>query len=234
MATAKKTTKKEIVEPINEPTIEPTMIDDNYIITFYMEQILLEEHEPKTVFAFCKKNGIEESDFYTFFGSFDGLKKEIWNKFLENTITTLNNDASFGSYTPKNKLLTLYFTLFEVLTLNRSYVLYALQDNNEGMQNLMQLKRIRQTFKDFVKYNIATDEVKSQILSRITKPAYTEGAWIQFLLILKYWMADNSKGFERTDIVIEKSVNTVVDLLDSQPLENIIDLGKFLWSERKL
>jgi len=234
MATAKKTTKKEIVEPMIDPTIEATMIDDNHIITLYMEQILLEEHEPKTVFAFCKKNGIEESDFYTFFGSFDGLKKEIWNKFLENTITTLHNDAGFGNYTPKNKLLTLYFTLFEVLTLNRSYVLYVLQDNKEGMQNMMQLKQIRTTFKDFVRNNIATEELRSRTLSRITKPAYTEGAWIQFLLILKFWMADNSKGFERTDIVIEKSVNTVVDLLDSQPLENIIDLGKFLWSERKL
>jgi hypothetical protein len=237
MATAKKTTKKEITEPlIEEPEVmvEPTVIDDNYIITLYMDHVLLHEHEPKTVYAFCKKNGIEESDFYTFFGSFGGLKEEIWNKFLENTITTLLNDASFESYTPKNKLLTLYFTLFEVLTLNRSYVLYVLEENKEGMQNLSQLKQIRRTFKEFVRNNIATEELRSGTLSRITKPAYTEGSWIQFILILKYWMADNSRGFERTDIIIEKSVNTVVDLLDSKPLENIIDLGKFLLSDRKI
>ncbi len=226
MATAKKTTTK---APVKEK-----LVDDNYIITLYMEHILTEEHEPKTVFAFCKKNAIEESDFYTFFGSFDGLKQEIWNKFLENTINILHNDESFGNYTPKNKLLTLYFTFFEVLTLNRSYVLFVLKDNKEGMQNLMQLKKIRKTFKEFVRNNIATEELKSKTLSKVTKPIYSEGAWIQFLLILKFWMEDNSKGFERTDIVIEKSVNTVVDLLDSQPLENIIDLGKFLWSERKM
>jgi hypothetical protein len=230
MATAKKTTKKEAPEAI----AEPKMIDDNQIITFYMDQILMEEHEPKTVYAFCKKNHIEESDFYTFFGSFDGLKQQIWNKFLENTISTLQNDAPFGTFSPKNKLLTLYFTFFEVLTLNRSYVLYVLKDNKEGMQNLMQLKQVRKTFVAFVRDEVATDESRSSSLSRITKPVYSEGAWIQFLLILKFWMDDNSKGFERTDIVIEKSVNTVVDLLDSQPLENIIDLGKFLWSERKM
>jgi hypothetical protein len=230
MATAKKTTKKEL----SEISIEPKIIDDNHIISLYMDHVLMEEHEPKTVFAFCKKNHIEESDFYTFFGSFDGLKKEIWNKFLDNAITTLHNDASFANYSPKNKLLTLYFTLFEILTLNRSYVLYILKDNKEGMNNLMQLKQFRMTFKDFIKNNIAIEEGRSNTLSRITKPAYSEGAWIQFLLILKYWMDDNSKGFERTDIIIEKSVNTVVDLLDSQPLENIIDLGKFLWSERKM
>ena len=222
MATAKKTTNKK------------KMIDDNDIITLYMDQILLGEEEPKTVYAFCKKNNIEESDFYSFFGSFESLKQEIWNKFLENTISTLHNDESFASYSPKNKLLTLYFTLFEVLTLNRSYVLYALKDNKEGLSNLMQLKQMRLSFKEFVKDNITTEELKSSKLSKITKPVYTEGSWIQFLFILKFWLEDNSKGFEKTDIIIEKSVNTVVDLLDSKPLENIIDLGKFLWSERKM
>jgi hypothetical protein len=110
----------------------------------------------------------------------------------------------------------------------------VLEENKEGMQNLSQLKQIRRTFKEFVRNNIATEELRSGTLSRITKPAYTEGSWIQFILILKYWMADNSRGFERTDIIIEKSVNTVVDLLDSKPLENIIDLGKFLLSDRKI
>lgn len=226
MATAKKT--------VTQIIPDEKLIDDNHIITLYMEHILMGEDEPKTVYAFCKKNGIEESDFYTFFGSFDGLKEEIWNKFLENTISTLHNDSSFGTYSPKNKLLTLYFTLFEVLTLNRSYVLYVLKDNKQGLSNLKQLKQFRSTFKEFVKNHIATEELKSNKLSRITKPVYSEGSWIQFLLILKFWMEDNSKEFEKTDIIIEKSVNTVVDLLDSQPLENIIDLGKFLWSERKM
>ncbi len=226
MATAKKT--------VTQIIPDEKLIDDNHIITLYMEHILMGEEEPKTIYAFCKKNGIEESDFYTFFGSFDGLKQEIWNKFLENTISTLQNDSSFATYSPKNKLLTLYFTLFEVFTLNRSYVLYSLKDNKQGMQNLMQLKQMRSSFKEFVKDNIATEELKISKLSKITKPVYSEGAWIQFLFILKFWMEDNSKGFEKTDIIIEKSVNTVVDLLDSKPLENIIDLGKFLWSERKM
>jgi hypothetical protein len=43
---------------------------------------------------------------------------------------------------------------------------------------------------------------------------------------------DTSKGFEKTDILIEKSVNTVVDLADTKPLESLFDLGKFLWKEK--
>jgi hypothetical protein len=53
------------------------------------------------------------------------------------------------------------------------------------------------------------------------------------LFLLKFWMDDTSKGFEKTDILIEKSVNTVVDLLDTKPLESLFDLGKFLWKEKR-
>lgn len=209
-------------------------VDDQLIITLYMEQILEDGKHPNSIYAFCKKNNITESDFYIFFGSFDSLKQEIWNRFLENTIVTLENDAAFASYSIKNKLLTLYFTLFEVLTLNRSYVLYALKDNKEGLRNLSQLKQMRNKFKTFVQEIIAKKDVQSSKLSKISQPVYSEGSWIQFLFILKFWLEDNSKGFEKTDIMIEKSVNTVVDLLDTKPLENLIDLGKFLWNERKM
>jgi hypothetical protein len=72
----------------------------------------------------------------------------------------------------------------------------------------------------------------SDKISKITKPVFAEGAWIQFLFLLKFWMDDTSVGFEKTDVLIEKSVNTVVDLLDTKPLESLFDLGKFLWKEK--
>ena len=76
-------------------------------------------------------------------------------------------------------------------------------------------------------------EERSDKLSRVTEPVFAEGAWIQFLFILKFWMDDSSKSFEKTDVLIEKSVTTVVDLLDTKPLESLFDLGKFLWKEKK-
>ena len=45
-------------------------------------------------------------------------------------------------------------------------------------------------------------------------------------------MNDNSAGFEKTDVAIEKSVNTVFDIFENTPLESIIDFGKFLWKEK--
>ena len=74
--------------------------------------------------------------------------------------------------------------------------------------------------------------MKNETIQKITKPLYAEGAWIQFLFLLKFWLDDTSKGFEKTDIMIEKSVKAVLDVLDTTPLESVIDLGKFIWKER--
>ncbi|MEM0542744.1 TetR family transcriptional regulator C-terminal domain-containing protein [Flavobacterium sp. j3] len=211
-----------------------SIIDDNHIITLYMNTVLENQEVPKNVYLFCKNNAIEESDFYSFFGSFEAVKQQIWVKFFENAIATIEKDTAFETYTDKNKLLTLNFTLFEILTLNRSYVLYSLEENKEGLKNLKVLKHFRTEFKNFIVSIIQSNpEEKSDRLSRVTEPVFSEGAWIQFLFILKFWMDDTSKNFEKTDVLIEKSVNTVVDLLDTKPLESLFDLGKFLWKEKK-
>ena len=211
------------------------IIDDNYIISLYMNDVLEDNHNTKNVYIFCKKNSIEESDFYSFFGSLEAVKQSIWTKFLENAISTLEKDENYASYPNKNKLLSLYFTLFEILTLNRSYVIFSLMENKEGMKNLKDFKHFRLHFKNFIKdiMDTSTSENSSRV-SRITRPVFSEGAWIQFFFILKFWMDDTSKSFEKTDIIIEKSVNTVVDLLDTKPLENLFDLGKFLWKEKMM
>ena len=214
--------------------IDALPLDENQIITLYMQDFLDHEMEPKNVYSFCKRIGLSDTEFYQFFGSLESLKHEVWVKFFENAVLTIAEEQAYASYTPKNKLLTLYFTLFEILTLNRSYVLATLKENNEGLKNLAQLKKMRHLFKDFVVNIIQSDNLDNSKFKNATEPIYSEGAWIQFMLILKFWIEDNSKGFEKTDIIIEKSVNTVVDLLDTKPLHNIIDLGKFLWKERSM
>lgn len=223
MATTKKATSKK------------DKVNDDSIISLYMNAVLEQNQVPKNVYLFCKENTIDEADFYSFFGSFDAVKQAIWAKFFENAITTIEKQEDYASYSDKNKLLTLFFTLFEILTLNRSYVVYSLKDNREGLKNLKDLKQIRNNFKSFITEIIAENAQESPLkIEKITQPVFSEGAWIQFLFILKFWMDDTSKSFEKTDIVIEKSVNTVVDLLNTKPLESLFDLGKFLWNERKM
>lgn len=76
------------------------------------------------------------------------------------------------------------------------------------------------------------NEDKSVKILKQSETIFSEAAWLQLLFILKFWMDDNSAKFESTDIVIEKSVNTVFDLFDSTALESLLDFGKFMWKEK--
>ncbi|OJX49399.1 MAG: heat-shock protein [Flavobacterium sp. 38-13] len=209
------------------------LIDDDQLIEMYMNTVLEKNEAPKNVYLFCKENTVEEADFYSFFNSLDALKETIWVKFFENTINTLHKDTNYAGYENRNKLLSLYFTFFEILTLNRTYVYYALKDNKEGLRNLKQLTSLRNHFKDYIVDILKSAETeKDSKIKKVTTPLFSEGAWLQFLFILKFWLDDRSKGFEKTDIMIEKAVKATFDILDTTPLESLFDLGKFIWKER--
>lgn len=206
------------------------LVDDDKIISLYMNDVLQHHSEPANVYQFCKRNNIEETQFYVYFNSLGNLRQAVWVKFFENAQTIMAASGEYASYPEKDKLLTLYFTLFEIFTLNRTYVSWTLRDNKQGLANLKDLKLLRTRFRDYVEDLLKVDKPdKFRKVRNVTEPVLSEGAWIQFLFILKYWLDDDSKGFEKTDIVIEKSVKTVVSLLDTKPLENLFDLGKFLW-----
>ncbi|MFV8224663.1 TetR family transcriptional regulator C-terminal domain-containing protein [Christiangramia aquimixticola] len=210
-----------------------TKPNEDELIALYMDFVLENEKTPKSVFKFSKDNNITEQEFYQFFGSFDGLRRAIWNKFFDNAISVMEQSKEYAKFSNREKLLTFFYTFFEVLTANRSYVLYALNENSTPLKNLEQLKGLRSRIKDYGKSLIAAEnQEKSLKLLGKNEMLFSEGLWVQFLFLLKFWMDDNSAGFESTDVAIEKSINTIFDVFDNTPLERIVDLGKFLWKER--
>jgi hypothetical protein len=53
------------------------------------------------------------------------------------------------------------------------------------------------------------------------------------LAIIDFWINDDSRLFEKTDTLIEKSVNTTMDWLGRTPFDSLLDLGKFLYQNKK-
>lgn len=203
------------------------------IITMFMDYVLEHEQLPKTVYKFCKVNAIEESDFYLYYGSINALKKGIWNTFFENTVNVIHKNAEYQEFTNRDKMLTFFYTFFEVLTLNRSYVLFVMDNAASPLKSLEQLKDLRKNVKEFAKGLIADGNADKNL--KITKhnpQLFSEGAWLQTMFLMNFWKSDDSASFEKTDVAIEKSVNTIFDVFDNTPLENILDFGKFLYKEK--
>ncbi|WP_422084007.1 TetR family transcriptional regulator C-terminal domain-containing protein [Ulvibacterium sp.] len=202
------------------------------IIALYMDYVLEHESVPKSIYKFCKTNGIEEGEFYTYFGSLEGLQKGVWEQFYAKTENLIQENKEYGQFSNREKMLTFFYSFFELLTLNRSYVLFALKQDSRPLKNLEQLKGLRRHIKEFAKDLIEDgNSEKSLKITKHNPQLFSEGAWLQFLFILRFWVNDESAGFEKTDMAIEKSINTIFDVFDNTPLENIVDFGKFLYKE---
>ncbi|MGO3237213.1 MAG: TetR family transcriptional regulator C-terminal domain-containing protein [Psychroflexus halocasei] len=202
------------------------------VISMYMNHVLENEKYPKSVYKFAKENKISEEQFYSFYGSLEALQKDIWVQFYNNAAELIKGSAELQEASNRDKLLTFFYTLFEIMTANRSYVLYVLNENDQELKNLKQLKDLRKHILNFASDLVEdeNDEQNIKFLQR-NKKIYAEGTWLQFLFLLKFWKEDDSASFEKTDVAIEKSVNTIFDILDNSALERVFDLGKFLYKE---
>ena len=128
-------------------------------------------------------------------------------------------------------MLSFFYTFFELLGRNRSYMLFTLESARME-EKTMQLSGLRKRVKNFAKELIEEGNDQKSKFGQRNTTVFSEGAWWHFLFILKFWIDDDSAGFEKTDIAIEKSVNTVFELFENTPLDSVIDFGKFLFQEK--
>ena len=208
-------------------------ISEGSIISYYMEYVLTNNNNPISVYSFSKEYNFNEEDFYKLFGNFDLLEQSIFDIFFKKTINLLKDNNDYLSYGARNQILSFYYSFFELLTVNRSYVVYALGPNKNNLNKLKTLKLLKHSFTNYVKeLDITLIEVKLDSINNLQNTTLKESAWIQFLLTIKFWLEDSSPSFEKTDIFIEKAVNTSFDIMDIKPINSIIDLGKFLYKEK--
>lgn len=210
-----------------------TSITAQHIINYYMDYVLEHHKQPASVYAFAKQNNFDEALFYSFYASFEAVEKSIFNVFFQNTLHVLAQSPDYDSYDARAKLLSFYYTFFENLTANRSYVVYVLSKHKNGLKNLAVLHDLKHSFSAYIdSLGIETMELEQEKLAKIQQKGMKESRWIQLLMTLKFWLDDQSAGFEKTDIFIEKSVNTSFDLMDLTPFKSAIDFGKFLIKEK--
>ena len=120
------------------------------IITAYMQHVLEHSSTPESVYKFGKDNGFNEAEFYNFFGTFESLEKSIFRNFFDNTMILLEKNEEYQNFDAQNKLLSFYFTFFEVLKANRSYVIMTLSTNKASLKTHGVLVGLKELFKKFV------------------------------------------------------------------------------------
>jgi hypothetical protein len=208
-------------------------ISDSEIITFYMEYVVEHQSKPDSVEDFCQIHQFDDDIFYEHFTSFKDLEKTIYNVLFETSLVTLKQTPEYHSFSKKDKLLSLYYTFFENLALNQDFVKLNLKGFENQLKALSLFSRFKRSFTGFIdELDLETISLNVETIETIQKKTIKESAWIQLLFTMKFWLDDSSQDFEKTDIFIEKSINTSMELIDTKSLHNIIDFAKFLYKEK--
>lgn len=200
----------------------------------YIEHLLEHGKNPASVFKFCKDIGIDEAAFYDEFSSFNTIIGEHWKSMVDETIETIISQEEYQGFTVRDKMLTFFYTLIEIYKKNRSIILlnYTQMDKPMMMRNNAALNFAKERFTDFAQDLIIegqeTREFETRALSQFTGQ-YPAALWRLFTAITEFWIKDNSKLFEKTDSLIEKSVNTTLDFMGKSAFDGLLDLGKFLF-----
>lgn len=199
----------------------------------YIEFELMNGRAPHSVFELAKKLKIEEDEFYKTFGSLEQVRKEIISAMLDNTAALLDADPNYYNFSAREKLLALFYSLFEQFRGQRSYLLAKYSDLKSFPQISADwkdfMKKLTSRAEDIVNEAKSTDEIKDR---PIVANHYGKGAPLVFAYLFRVWLKDESSDFSNTDAAIEKSVNTAFDVLGTNPLDTLFDFGKFAFKTK--
>ncbi len=212
---------------------EQTNITQEKILELYGDYLLNHGKKPKNIFLFARENDFEEKEFYHYFSGFEQIERQLFDHLFTKSLELASEVNIADDVTTKEKLLNVYYIFFENLTMNRSLVLSIL--GNSKIQNIKTLQSLRETHKQFIgtlDFNDWDLIDKSKDLRKLNEKSRQEALWLHLVSAIEFWKKDTSPDFEKTDIYIEKSIDTGFQLMDHEPLKKIFDLGKFLWKER--
>ena len=203
------------------------------IISLYMNNILKHEQRPSSLSSFIEEENIAKKSFDSFFTTLFEVEQAVFESFFDFTLNHLISNDDYKMYEPRNKLLSFYYTFFEIILANKEYVTLIFNLERRVFSRLKMLGFLRNKFLVYIQtLAIETVNFNQDSLENLQQKAISEGVWLQFLFTVKFWLEDVSEEKEKTDILIEKAVNTTFDVLDTTAIKSFIDLSKFLLKEK--
>jgi hypothetical protein len=195
----------------------------------YIDFVLTEGQQPKSVYIFAKKNKMAEEEFYQFFGSFNAIEQNIWTGFALKTIAEIKTQEVWSQYSAREKALSFFYSFFELIKSSRSFVVYSIKKQPKSFSTPQTFTGIKDVFESFCN-DLIVEGLESNELSerKFFSNRYKDALWVQLVFVLNFWINDNSTGFEKTDEAIERGINVTFDLFQRSPIDDLLADGKFL------
>lgn len=204
------------------------------IKTAYMDYVLTNNEQPKSVYAFTKSLKLKEEDFYKYFNSFEAIESGFWKDLFNETALKVKSQEVYPDYSARERILSYFFTLIEEMKSTRSFITYSIKHAGRGFSTPRVLEKAKLSFEEFISEVLHDGIEKSEIIERkFISDKYKNALWLQLAFIINFWINDDSENFEKTDEAIEKGINVTLDLMSRGPIDNLLEYGKFLVQQGK-
>lgn len=184
---------------------------------------------PLSFKAVSDKAGIESTEFVQHYTGLGELAQDIWVDYLHDTLAAMEATPEFAGYGVREKLLSFYFTFFEILGSERKFV--KLYEPKLGVWNYSPdfLERFKKIWLKFVDELVQEGTASGELAERMLMSGeYTGWHWPQFMYLLNQWATDNTEDAQRSDKAVEKAVNLGFDLMSRNVLDSAFDFMKFV------
>ena len=188
---------------------------------------------PRSVADLMEFLGEEKEKFYEYYKNLNEIRKEIWGELFETVKEKVKAEKDYDRYSAREKMLAFYFLLVEELKTIRAFVKHDFRISKEKPFESYFLKDLKTFRKGFMQF---TDELLSEAIEKqeikqrmFFEKRYRNILWKLTTGIIKFWVEDKSESYERSDAMIEKSVNFVFDALAPNFIDSAFDLAKFLF-----
>ncbi len=152
-----------------------------------------------------------------------------WKQILDDTINEVKADPEYSSMTACDQFLSFYYTLTANLEESRDFILARYDHSSCFQLHTEELRSYRKTFLNYSSEVVSKGRLNGRLPNLVVlNRGYTAFLWAQHLFIARYWLTDESQDREKTDALIEKSINSFFNLLGKGDIQSILDVGKFM------
>lgn len=202
------------------------------LMVAYKAEITLQGQLPDTFPDFCASAGFDVYSVEPQYRSFAAIEKAIWEDYLVTTLEEITSQEVYAEYSVREKLLSFYYTLFEVLKPDRKFAVWRMEQWYLWNLNPVELSSFQEQFEQYVTALVAEGLASGEIEGRwVLGERYAGWHKHQLRYLLTYWADDQSEALQNSDEAVEKAVNLGFDLMGKNVLDTALDFVKFWWQK---
>jgi AcrR family transcriptional regulator len=180
---------------------------------------------PHTV---AEKAGVSEADFYQHFPSVEAIGSRVWLNLGKEVAQILQESEAYRSYPARQKVLSYFFTFFDVALKHRTFV------SKTWCQEAV-TKAYKDEFKllmsELVREGIDSDDIKDRLT---LSSQYPKVLWELHQKLVGFWLKDQSEGFTDTEKAVESYSRLPLELMGPNLFDTVLDTLKFELERRNI